>query len=56
LCGDTDQALDWLETALERGYQRLWWARVDPDLDPLRNLPRFQEIMTDWDTRIQALR
>ena len=56
LCGDTDQALDWLETAVERGHQELWWARVDPDLDALRDLPRFKEIMTDWNTRIQALR
>lgn len=56
LTGDTDQALDWLETAVEKGHQELWWARVDPDLDPLRELPRFKQIMTDWDSRIQALR
>jgi adenylate cyclase len=56
LIGDTDQALDWLETAVERGHQELWWARVDPDLDTLRDLPRFKQIMTDWDTRLKALR
>jgi tetratricopeptide (TPR) repeat protein len=56
LSGDTEQALDWLSTAVERGYHDLWWARVDPDLDPLRDHPRFTEIMSDWDTRIQALR
>jgi tetratricopeptide (TPR) repeat protein/TolB-like protein len=55
LTGETDKALDWLETAVERGHQELWWARVDPDLDPLRDLPRFQQIMTDWDQRLQAL-
>jgi tetratricopeptide (TPR) repeat protein len=55
LIGDTDQALAWLETAVERGHQELWWARVDPDLDPLRDLPRFNEIMTEWDRRLQAL-
>jgi non-specific serine/threonine protein kinase len=55
LCGDTDQALDWLETSVERGHQELWWARVDPDLDPLRDHPRFKQIMTDWDDRLQAL-
>jgi adenylate cyclase len=55
LCGHTDQALDWLETAVERGHQDLWWARVDPDLDALRDLPRFNQIMADWDQRLQAL-
>jgi tetratricopeptide (TPR) repeat protein len=55
LCGDTDQALDLLETAVRKGYQDLWWARADPDLDPLRDLPRFNEIMADWDQRLQAL-
>jgi hypothetical protein len=53
--GDTTLALQWLETAVERGYLELWWARVDPDLDPLRELPRFKEIMNDWDRRIQAM-
>jgi len=55
LMGNTTLALQWLETAVERGYQELWWARVDPDLDPLREFPRFKEIMNDWDKRIQML-
>jgi tetratricopeptide (TPR) repeat protein len=55
LIGDTEQGLDWLETAAERGHLELWWARVDPDLDPLRDLPRFKEIMTDWDARIRSI-
>jgi tetratricopeptide (TPR) repeat protein len=55
LVGDTTLALQWLETSVERGHQELWWARVDPDLDNLRNLPRFQEIMNDWDRRMRAL-
>jgi non-specific serine/threonine protein kinase len=55
LIGDTTLALKWLETAVKRGYQEFWWARVDPDLDPLRKLPRFQEIMNDWDTRLRKL-
>jgi tetratricopeptide (TPR) repeat protein len=55
LMGDTALALKWLETAVERGHQELWWARVDPDLDLLRELPRFREIMNDWEKRIEAL-
>jgi len=55
LIGDTTLAFQWLETAVERGYLELWWARVDPDLDPLRELPRFKEIMNGWNSRIHAL-
>ena len=55
LIGDTDLALQWLATAVDRGHQELWWARVDPDLEPLRELPGFKAIMNDWDSRIQAL-
>jgi tetratricopeptide (TPR) repeat protein len=55
LLGDTTLALRWLEIAVNRGHQELWWARVDPDLDPLRKLPRFQKIMNDWDTRLRKL-
>jgi hypothetical protein len=55
LIGDAAMALQWLEASLERGYQELWWARVDPDLDTLRELPRFNEIMDEWERRIEAL-
>jgi tetratricopeptide (TPR) repeat protein len=55
LIGDATLAVQWLETSVERGHQELWWARVDPDLDALRELPRFQEIMADWDRRMSAM-
>jgi tetratricopeptide (TPR) repeat protein len=55
LVGETEKAFDWLQTAVERGHQELWWALVDPDLDPLRELLRFKEIMDEWDHRIEAL-
>ncbi|UCG51774.1 MAG: tetratricopeptide repeat protein, partial [Candidatus Latescibacterota bacterium] len=55
LIGDAEEALDWLATSVERGHQELWWARVDPDLESLRELPRFQEIMNDWDRRLHAM-
>jgi len=42
--GKTDQALDWLETALRLRDPGLYSTRVDPLLDPLRKEPRFQAI------------
>jgi tetratricopeptide (TPR) repeat protein len=55
LLGDTSSALRWLETSVERRHQELWWARVDPDLDNLRDLPRFKEIMDEWDRRLSEM-
>jgi tetratricopeptide (TPR) repeat protein len=55
LLGDKAEALRWLQTAVERGHQELWWARVDPDLEALRGEARFGEILDDWDARLRAL-
>ena len=55
MLGDSDTALRWLRAAVDRGHQELWWARVDPDLDPLRDDARFKRIMQDWNTHLRDL-
>ena len=45
LCGNDDDALDLLEIAFERGQSSKAWARQDPDLENLRDNPRFQELV-----------
>jgi len=42
--GDHARALDWLETALRKRDPGLSALRVEPDLDPLREEPRFKAI------------
>ena len=42
--GDKAKALPWLETAARLRDSNLAVLKVDPDLDPLRNEPRFQAI------------
>ncbi|HEX8719808.1 MAG TPA: protein kinase, partial [Pyrinomonadaceae bacterium] len=42
--GDSDAALAELERALEIGDARLAWLGVDPQFDPLRGLPAFQDV------------
>jgi TolB-like protein/Flp pilus assembly protein TadD len=42
--GDIPQALHWLEAAVRRRDSGLTELEVEPDLDPLRNEPRFQAI------------
>ncbi|WP_170574077.1 TPR end-of-group domain-containing protein [Ruegeria atlantica] len=46
LLGDTDLALNVLErTAKDAGPDVLLWLSVDPDLDAIRDHPRFRELM-----------
>ena len=43
--GDHDQALKWLERAYEERAVKLVLLKVDPRLDPLRSVPRFQDLL-----------
>ena len=43
--GDTDRALELLESAVEKGWGDKAWLETDSDLDPLRDLPRFQALL-----------
>ena len=45
LWGKTDQALEALEQALERGFDDFEHIDDDPDLDPLRADPRFAQLL-----------
>ena len=45
--GDIPRALEWLETARRLRRPDLAYLKVDPDLDPIRNETRFQEIMRE---------
>lgn len=46
LLGETNHALDGLERAIEAGVAVGDWIKHDPDVDSLRDHPRFQAIMT----------
>lgn len=43
--GDSERALDLLERALSAGHGFRDWIEHDPDLDSLRGLPRYRDIM-----------
>lgn len=46
LIGETDQALDWLERIIGNlGHSQRVWMKADPDLDPLRDHPRFIRLL-----------
>ena len=44
--GETDRAIQCLEDAKRAGFWHEEWARSDPDLDPLRDDPRFQRLFS----------
>ncbi len=45
ICGNTDQAIELLKLALEMKQTSPEWVRGDPDLDFIRDDPRFQALV-----------
>jgi DNA-binding winged helix-turn-helix (wHTH) protein/TolB-like protein/Tfp pilus assembly protein PilF len=43
--GKTDEAIAWLERAVELKLSRAIWLRVDPEVDPLRSNPGYERIV-----------
>ena len=42
---EIDRSIDALQRAQKAGYWDYGWMRHDPDLNPLRDDPRFQQIV-----------
>jgi tetratricopeptide (TPR) repeat protein len=51
ICGNSDHALELLEVALKNKQTYVNWARKDPDLDFIRNDPRFHELLVEYATK-----
>lgn len=49
ILGEKDKALDCLEQALRQGFRDTEWLEHDPELDPLRDHPRFKILTQDLD-------
>jgi len=45
MTGQMDEALDELQNAIQRGYSDVMHLQTDPDLDPLRDHPRYEEMI-----------
>ena len=43
--GDRERSIDMLERAVDKGWGDKAWIETDSDLDSLRDLPRFQELL-----------
>ncbi len=45
MLGEKDLAIEWLTKAVEERDNYVTWAKVYPLLDPLRDDPRFQDLL-----------
>ncbi len=48
ICGNVDQAIDLLRIALKNKQTYVDWVLRDPDLDFIRNDPRFKQLIADY--------
>jgi len=45
MLGEKDLAIDWMTTAIDEGYHNITTAKVNPFFDPIRDDPRFQDLL-----------
>ena len=56
LGGNRQEALVSLRKAIDLGWRRSWYARIDPTLESLRDTPEFKEMMAEVDADIARQR
>ena len=54
--GNADAALDALQSAVEAGWSRLYWMRVDPALSSIAAAPRFSLLVDELQQRLAQQR
>ena len=54
--GETEAALDWMESAYERGYRFTLGLDVDPAFDSVRDHPRWQAVVTRMHEDVAVMR
>lgn len=54
ICGNNDQAIDLLKTALMRQEVSLKWVQSDPDLEGIREDARYQKLLQEFEYALVA--
>lgn len=49
--GEKEKAIEYLRTAFEKGYTRLHHLETDDDMDPLREMPEFKQLLKEYATK-----
>jgi tetratricopeptide (TPR) repeat protein len=55
LLGQKEEAMNWLQRAIQVGYGNYPWFQADANLDSLRQEPRFQVMMDELRARWEKL-
>ena len=55
ICGDQELAFEFLRLALKNKETTIDWIKSDPDLDPLRNDKRYQELLLEQEQPSQEI-
>ena len=53
LVGKTDEAIEYLKKSLENGWRDFSHIGYDPDLDAIRELPKFKELIKEYKAKLQ---
>jgi TolB-like protein/Flp pilus assembly protein TadD len=54
--GNREAAIEYAQRAVDAGWTKAWFARIDPIMVDLREAPRFQQILAEVDDRLLQLR
>ena len=52
--GQKEKAIEFMRTALEKGYRRFAHLEMDDDLNPIRELPEFKEMIAQYKKRFES--
>ena len=54
--GEKDEALLWLQKAIDAGYDNYTWMSVDPAFENLRDDPRFRQMIAEMKSKVDEMR
>lgn len=52
--GELDQAMHYIEIALEKGFRRFAHIQQDDDLNPIKEMPRFKELIQEYTQMLET--
>ena len=52
--GELDKSIEFLQTALEKGYRRFAHLEMDDDLDAIRELPKYKELIRQYESIFES--
>ena len=54
--GDNDVAIDYVRKAIDAGWTRAWFGRIDPIMADLRKDARYMQILEELEKKLLAMR